>query len=96
MSSVSNTQIINSKYKPDYQVLGDIKHTLKALSLDVETPKQPPIISKLQERYNEIYYSKNPINDTQLNHIQIIKCINKHLDEGILLTLATIATTQSY
>ncbi len=48
MSSVSNSQIINSKYKPDYQVLGDIKHTLKALSLDVETPKQPPIISKLQ------------------------------------------------
>ncbi len=55
ISSVSNTQIINSKYKPDYQVLGDSKHTLKALSLDVETPKQLPIISKLQERYNKIY-----------------------------------------
>jgi hypothetical protein len=48
ISSVSNTQIINSKYKPNYEVLGDIKHTLKALSLDVEKPKQPPIISKLQ------------------------------------------------
>jgi thiamine pyrophosphate-dependent acetolactate synthase large subunit-like protein len=66
-------------------VLGDIKHTLKALSLDVETPKQPPIISKLQEQYNEIYYRKNSINDTQLNHIQIIKCINEHLDESILI-----------
>jgi thiamine pyrophosphate-dependent acetolactate synthase large subunit-like protein len=41
ISSASNTQIINSKYKPDYEVLGDIKHILKALSLDVETPKQP-------------------------------------------------------
>jgi thiamine pyrophosphate-dependent acetolactate synthase large subunit-like protein len=39
----------------------------------------------LQERYNEIYYPKNPSNDTQLNHIQIIKCINEHLDEGILI-----------
>ena len=65
--------------------MGDIKHTLKALSLDVKTPKQPPIISKLQEQYNEIYYPKNSINDTQLNLIQIIKCINEHLDESILI-----------
>jgi len=65
--------------------LRDIKHTLKALSLDLETPKQPPIISKLQEQYNEIYYPKNSINDTQLNLIQIIKCINEHLDESILI-----------
>lgn len=55
ISSVSNTQIINSKYKPSYEVLRDIKHTLKALKVDLETPKQPPIISKVQERYNEIY-----------------------------------------
>jgi len=55
ITSVSNTQIITSKYKPNYEVLRDIKHTLKALSLDVKKPKKPPIISKLQERYNEIY-----------------------------------------
>jgi thiamine pyrophosphate-dependent acetolactate synthase large subunit-like protein len=39
----------------------------------------------LPERYNEIYYPKNPINDTQLYLIQIIKCINEHLDESILI-----------
>lgn len=82
--STVGTEDIRSKFKPDYEVIGNLTEIFEKLNKRDCTKKEDCVDISVKNKYNELF--ENVKNDSSLTPVAVLKAINNNIGDGILVT----------